>query len=428
MENVLLLFLCCLVTVTYGDFVVEKALHKLLLTDLDTDVRPSGPKSNVVTVHFDMKLQRLVGYNVKKQILTVDAFTLLRWNDPQLAWNVSLHSGTDRINVASSLIWTPDIVLYNTALEASLAHTDIYKTKVTIQSDGTAIWTAPVTWKISCSSDVTWFPIDEQTCKFNFGSWSYSSKQIKLVFWSKPEKKENLYSGVYFVDSGEWDIFSLTTNQEDLTFDCCKDAFSTIGYFIVLNRLSLYYFIYIILPLMSLSFLFLIIFHIPYDSGERMGFGVTVLLSITVYLLVISEKLPEKSDSKPMLGICFIIVFYILCIALGFSAMTCILPKRKHQPPQFLWNLVKNGFSFRKKGTAPSPTPLQVKAIPMKKMTESYDPDNYTELNGKEQEDYSEQWEKISRYLDKRFFFIFLFLMISMPFIAIMTLPTTGKA
>ena len=51
------------------------------------------------------------------------------------------------------------------ALETSLAHTDMYKTKVVVKSRGEVIWNAPVTWKISCSSDVTWFPIDEQVCE-----------------------------------------------------------------------------------------------------------------------------------------------------------------------------------------------------------------------------------------------------------------------
>ena len=41
----------------------------------------------------------------------------------------------------------------------------MYKTKVVVKSRGEVIWNAPVTWKISCSSDVTWFPIDEQVCE-----------------------------------------------------------------------------------------------------------------------------------------------------------------------------------------------------------------------------------------------------------------------
>ena len=40
---------------------------------------------------------------------------------------------------------------------------------------------------------------------------------------------------------------------------------------------------------------------VPWDSGERISFAVTVLLTIIVFLLIISENLP-KSDNKPLLS------------------------------------------------------------------------------------------------------------------------------
>ena len=78
------------------------------------------------------------------------------------------------------------------------------------------------------------------------------------------------------------------------------------------------------------------VFHIPYDCGERMGFGVTILLSITIYLLVISEHLPEKSDNTPMLGVVFISEFYNLSVALVMAGVTNILSRRKTEPPKCL--------------------------------------------------------------------------------------------
>ena len=70
-----------------------------------------------------------------------------------------------------------------------------------------------------------------------------------------------------------------------------------------------------------------------------MSFGVTILLGITVYLLVISEKLPEKSDNKPMLGLCFIAEFYILSTSLIFACISINLANRTTPPPVFLLHL-----------------------------------------------------------------------------------------
>ena len=44
----------------------------------------------------------------------------------------------------------------------SMAHTDLYKTKALVKNTGVVFWSAPVTWRVACSFDVTWFPIDKQ--------------------------------------------------------------------------------------------------------------------------------------------------------------------------------------------------------------------------------------------------------------------------
>ena len=45
-------------------------------------------------------------------------------------------------------------------------------------------------------------------------------------------------------------------------------------------------------------------FLLPPESGEKVNLGVTVLLSICVFLLMVSEKIPETSDNIPVLSEC----------------------------------------------------------------------------------------------------------------------------
>lgn len=66
-----------------------------------------------------------------------------------------------------------------------------------------------------------------------------------------------------------------------------------------------------------------------------MGFGVSILLSITVYILVLSEKVPENSRERSALGTCFTCIIYILSIALSFALMTMKLVNRKEKPPKW---------------------------------------------------------------------------------------------
>ena len=57
----------------------------------------------------------------------------------------------------------------------------------------------------------------------------------------------------------------------------------------------------IILPAFATATLIIMTLFIPWDSGERISFAVTVMLAIVVYLLILSENLP-KSDQRPLLS------------------------------------------------------------------------------------------------------------------------------
>jgi Neurotransmitter-gated ion-channel transmembrane region. len=184
------------------------------------------------------------------------------------------------------------------------------------------------------------------------------------------------------------------------------------------------------------------VFFIPHDSGERMGFGVTILLSITVYLLVISEALPEKSDDKSMLGICFITEFYMLCAALVLSLLTMNLFRKESKPPNFLINFY-NFFHAKK--------PLRIESLEMEKYT--LEPDGYLhcnlddssiedialtkkkksfQVNQIDEATYSsscnEQWRKIAIFLDTVFFLTVLMLICVIPVFITSALGRSGLA
>ena len=36
-----------------------------------------------------------------------------KWTDPQLSWNKTRFEDIDKTNVGTDMIWTPDVVLYN---------------------------------------------------------------------------------------------------------------------------------------------------------------------------------------------------------------------------------------------------------------------------------------------------------------------------
>lgn len=230
-----------------------------------------------------------------------------------------------------------------------------------------------------------------------------------------------LFVGEFSVKSGEWKIVGVTSSEADIKFPCCNEPYSTITYEIDFERMSLYYFLYIILPLVSQVFLFLLIFRIPFDTGERMGFGVTILLSITVYLLVISEKLPEKSDNAPMLGICFILEFYILSTGLVAAAMTVLLSRRKTRPPQYL---IRFANYLNSECNAIKTTPKKRRVMELyethgiehdEDCKQSLSEDTENEIKEKEEDENREAWAKICYAIDRFLFYFFAVLVLLVP-------------
>ena len=69
-----------------------------------------------------------------------------------------------------------------------------------------------------------------------------------------------------------------------------------------LERKSQYTIINVLIPIILLSIMDLLVFWLPPESGEKVSLGITVLLSFSVFLLVVDERLPRTSDTVPILS------------------------------------------------------------------------------------------------------------------------------
>ena len=70
-----------------------------------------------------------------------------------------------------------------------------------------------------------------------------------------------------------------------------------------LRRRTLYFVFNLIFPCVLISFMSLLGFSLPPDSGEKIGLEVTVLLSIIMFSQIITNIIPESSLSIPKIGI-----------------------------------------------------------------------------------------------------------------------------
>lgn len=128
-----------------------------------------------------------------------------------------------------------------------------------------------------------------------FGSWTFNGDQVSLA----------LYNNKNFVDlsdywkSGTWDIievpaylnnYAVTPTETDITF------------YIVIRRKTLFYTVNLILPTVLISFLCVLVFYLPAEAGEKVTLGISILLSLVVFLLLVSKILPPTSLVLPLIA------------------------------------------------------------------------------------------------------------------------------
>ncbi len=128
-----------------------------------------------------------------------------------------------------------------------------------------------------------------------FGSWTFNGDQVSLA----------LYNDKHYVDlsdywkSGTWDIIEVPAylNKYDTV-----PSETDITFYIVIRRKTLFYTVNLILPTVLISFLCVLVFYLPAEAGEKVTLGISILLSLVVFLLLVSKILPPTSLVLPLIA------------------------------------------------------------------------------------------------------------------------------
>ncbi|ELU13980.1 hypothetical protein CAPTEDRAFT_199133 [Capitella teleta] len=253
----------------------ERRLMACLLDGYDTAVRPAARPNDTVVVKFNMLLTNL---------------RTVTWSDVQLQWNPEKFSGLTMMRIPVDRIWTPDIVLYNTA-----THGDYYitGTQAMVLSNGTVHWSPHGVFNSFCQPDFSYFPFDTQVCELLFGSWAYDKSRVDIQKASN-ESAQFLYQG------SEWKMINFRSDRHELGYDAYQ--FPYIKLTLTIKRVSSFYKYMIVGPTIFTTALSLLVLLIPPSSGERFVMSSSVLISLTLMLILIGNYLPLDLGTVPLVA------------------------------------------------------------------------------------------------------------------------------
>ncbi|ETN64466.1 acetylcholine receptor protein alpha 1, 2, 3, 4 invertebrate [Anopheles darlingi] len=105
-----------------------------------------------------------------------------------------------------------------------------------------------------------------------------------------------------FYMSVEWDILEVPAVRNEKFYTCCDEPYLDITFNITMRRKTLFYTVNIIIPCMGISFLTVLTFYLPSDSGEKVTLSISILISLHVFFLLVVEIIPPTSLVVPLLG------------------------------------------------------------------------------------------------------------------------------
>jgi len=125
-----------------------------------------------------------------------------------------------------------------------------------------------------------------------------------------------------FYQSAEFDIIGAPAEKRSICYAGSQEPFPMWRFSIVIRRKFLFYTVNLIIPLISHAFITILVFYIPANSHQKMSLSINVLLSLTVFFLMLAEIIPQNSLVVPLLTQYLLFTMALVASSVILTAIT----------------------------------------------------------------------------------------------------------
>ncbi|XP_055343686.1 uncharacterized protein LOC129591864 [Paramacrobiotus metropolitanus] len=278
--------------------------------------RPVDHPSRKLIVHFSVTLNILVFVSDQGQVMKTNGYFHLTWTDMRLKWKPADYGNIETFRFPVQRVWQPDIALTNIVDGQFYPN---YFSNVQISHDGTVQWAPPFIYKSTCETDPYYFPFDRQLCHMVFRSLTYTANEVDFEI-----DKEMILKDYFEQPSGSWDVTDVPLKK---SYRAERRKYGTVPIVTVQLHMTVarkwdFYVVTFLLPCLCIALLTVLIFFVPIASGEKLCISVSILFSVVVFLLILTEILPP-SESLPLMT--RFLVFVFLCNLVSAFLTTVIV-------------------------------------------------------------------------------------------------------
>ncbi|XP_052798646.1 neuronal acetylcholine receptor subunit beta-3-like isoform X2 [Mya arenaria] len=260
------LLLACSTTPTLSfDLVNASALETDLLTGYKKTIRPLS----LTEVNMGMGVMHIVSLDIVAQHIHLIGYIYGIWTDPRLSWNATDYGDMYSTPMSVKDVWMPPVVLSNAADGLSLLNTQdgMDGSYLYAYHTGTIVWYTSTNFVAQCQINVEYYPFDSQDCEIIITPWTIDAEDMTL--YSKSQTVDTFL----FEENGEWDLVYTSVQN--------------------------------------------------YTSGEKNGYALTILLSMSVIMTIVSDAIPPISTQTCQLSVYLLVIFIVCSLETILTVMSC---------------------------------------------------------------------------------------------------------
>ncbi|XP_075880452.1 5-hydroxytryptamine receptor 3A-like [Nelusetta ayraudi] len=228
----------------------------------------------------------------------------LIWRDLDLAWNTSEYR-YDEVVLPVNKIWTPELHVTN-GIQTTMKHSS---RDLLVDSNGTVRHNVIISAAVNCEVNLFNYPFAADECPVAIQTWTNDGCGTELEL-----------GNVRMVDGshGDWRTVSVSwqTQSSDRNYIWVSLSIKFLNPFITL-----------MLPSILIVLADIISFALPLGGGERNSFKVTLVLSFTMFLLILNNVLPGDSQCNPIIRTHFCICLIFLVASMLLSMIVTRMAK-----------------------------------------------------------------------------------------------------
>ncbi|KAK3764951.1 hypothetical protein RRG08_045753 [Elysia crispata] len=265
-------------------------------------VLPRLDQSGPVNVQIGMKVNAIVGLDTKTQVLNLRAILKVSWKDKTLHWSPDDYGNITSVILSQNALWMPDIALLN-SLEENSYFLGGDGAKVKLGYDGQVDWAPAFNADFFCQTDVVKFPMDVNICVIKSGSWMQDDSLVHVEpMVGHIGLGPGVTNGQFRIEVGTADT---TLNERDGL------VHSDVSFILKLRRMPANMILSNLLPMFLIGALNVLSFVIPADNEGKVDLSLNIMLSTTMFLSVIHDDLPDRSDSIATVAV-YVIALFVL--------------------------------------------------------------------------------------------------------------------